>query len=79
LGLAVHAGHGLTYGNVQPVAAIGEIEELNIGHSIVSNAVFWGIEDAVRRMRRLVDQPLVPGDAAGRLTTSRTAPTLQSR
>jgi pyridoxine 5-phosphate synthase len=80
LGLAVHAGHGLTYGNVQPVAAIGEIEELNIGHSIVSNAVFWGIEDAVHRMRRLVDQPLVPGDdAAGRLTTSRTAPTLQSR
>jgi len=56
LGLAVHAGHGLTYANVQPVAAIREIEELNIGHSIVSNAVFWGIEDAVRRMRRLVDE-----------------------
>ena len=55
LGLAVHAGHGLTYQNVQPVAAIPEIEELNIGHSIVSNAVFWGLEDAVRRMRRLVD------------------------
>jgi pyridoxine 5-phosphate synthase len=55
LGLAVHAGHGLTYTNVQPVAAIEPIEELNIGHSIVSNAVFWGIEDAVRRMRRLVD------------------------
>jgi len=54
-GLAVHAGHGLTYGNVQPVAAIREIEELNIGHSIVSNAVFWGLEEAVRRMRRLVD------------------------
>ncbi len=55
-GLAVHAGHGLTYENVQPVAAIPEIEELNIGHSIVSNAVFWGLEDAVRRMRRLVDE-----------------------
>jgi pyridoxine 5-phosphate synthase len=54
-GLAVHAGHGLTYGNVQPVAAIPEIEELNIGHSIVSNAVFWGIQEAVRRMRALVD------------------------
>ena len=54
-GLAVHAGHGLTYRNVQPVAAIREIEELNIGHSIVSNAVFWGLEEAVRRMRRLVD------------------------
>ena len=54
-GLAVHAGHGLTYQNVQPVAAIPEIEELNIGHTIVSNAVFWGLEEAVRRMRQLVD------------------------
>jgi pyridoxine 5-phosphate synthase len=56
IGLAVHAGHGLTYQNVQPVAAIPEIEELNIGHSIVSNAVFWGLEEAVRRMRTLIDQ-----------------------
>jgi pyridoxine 5-phosphate synthase len=55
VGLAVHAGHGLTYQNVQPVAAIPEIEELNIGHSIVSNAVFWGLEDAVRRMKTLVN------------------------
>jgi pyridoxine 5-phosphate synthase len=55
-GLAVHAGHGLTYENVQPVARIREIEELNIGHSIVSNAVFLGMEEAVRRMRRLVDE-----------------------
>ncbi len=54
-GLAVHAGHGLTYRNVQPVAAIPEIEELNIGHSIVSNAVFWGMEEAVKRMRVLID------------------------
>ena len=54
IGLAVHAGHGLTYQNVQPVAAIPEIEELNIGHSIVSNAVFWGLEEAVRRMKTLV-------------------------
>jgi len=54
IGLAVHAGHGLTYQNVQPVAAIPEIEELNIGHSIVSNAVFWGLEEAVRRMVHLV-------------------------
>ena len=57
LGLAVHAGHGLTYQNVQPVAAIPEIEELNIGHSIVSNAVFWGLEEAVRRMKTLVQSP----------------------
>jgi len=50
LGLAVHAGHGLTYENVAPVAAISEIEELNIGHSIISRSVFTGIERAVRDM-----------------------------
>src|SRR5207245_9331939 len=55
-GLAVHAGHGLTYNNVQPVAAIAEIEELNIGHSIVANSIYLGIERAVRKMRDLVDQ-----------------------
>jgi pyridoxine 5-phosphate synthase len=54
LGLAVHAGHGLTYENVGPVAAIPEIEELNIGHSIVSRAVFDGFGPAVREMRRLM-------------------------
>jgi len=50
LGLAVHAGHGLTVRNVAAVAAIPEIEELNIGHSIISRAVFVGIESAVREM-----------------------------
>ncbi|HEY6089525.1 MAG TPA: pyridoxine 5'-phosphate synthase [Gemmatimonadaceae bacterium] len=50
LGLAVHAGHGLTVRNVGPVAAIPEIEELNIGHSIVSRAVFVGLDRAVREM-----------------------------
>src|SRR5439155_1511569 len=59
-GLAVHAGHGLTYDNVQPVAAIRDIEELNIGHSIVSNAIFVGMEAAVRRMRQLVDEARKP-------------------
>jgi len=54
-GLAVHAGHGLTYLNVQPVAAIPELEELNIGHSIVSRAVLTGMTEAVRTMRRLID------------------------
>ena len=54
LGLAVHAGHGLTYRNVRPVVAIGEIEELNIGHSIVSRAVMVGMEAAVREMAGLV-------------------------
>jgi pyridoxine 5-phosphate synthase len=56
LGLAVHAGHGLTYENVGPVAALPEIEELNIGHSIVSRAVFVGIERAVREMRERIDR-----------------------
>ena len=64
-GLAVHAGHGLTYQNVQPVAAIPEIEELNIGHSIVSNAIFWGMEEAVRRMRALVDEARERGAGSG--------------
>ena len=54
LGLSVHAGHGLTYLNVQDVAAVPEIEELNIGHSIVSRALFDGMEGAVREMKRLV-------------------------
>lgn len=54
LGLAVHAGHGLTYENVAPVAAIEEVEELNIGHSVVSRAVLVGLERAVREMKALV-------------------------
>jgi pyridoxine 5-phosphate synthase len=54
LSVAVHAGHGLTYENVRPVAAIPEIEELNIGHSIVSRAVFTGLEAAVREMAEIV-------------------------
>lgn len=53
-GLAVHAGHGLTYRNVQPVAAIPGIEELNIGHSVVSRAVMTGMTEAVTEMGRLV-------------------------
>ena len=56
LGLAVHAGHGLTYENVGPVAALAEIEELNIGHSIISRAVFVGAERAVREMRERIDR-----------------------
>ena len=55
LGLAVHAGHGLTVRNVGPVAAIAEVEELNIGHSIVSRSVFVGLAAAVREMRAAMD------------------------
>jgi pyridoxine 5-phosphate synthase len=54
MGLFVHAGHGLTYTNVAPVAAIPEIEELNIGHSIVSRAVMVGMRAAVQEMARVV-------------------------
>lgn len=56
LGLAMHAGHGLTYRNVVPVAAIPDLEELNIGHSIVSRAVLTGLREAVTEMGRLVRQ-----------------------
>ena len=55
LGLAVHAGHGLNVANVGAVAAIPEIEELNIGHSIVSRAIFVGLTEAVREMRTAMD------------------------
>lgn len=54
LGLAVHAGHGLTYENVTPVARVAEIEELNIGHSIVSRAILVGMERAVGEMAELL-------------------------
>ena len=54
LGLEVHAGHGLNYHNVQPVAAIGDIVELNIGHAIISRAIFDGLAAAVRDMKALM-------------------------
>jgi pyridoxine 5-phosphate synthase len=54
-GVAVHVGHGLTRRNVAPVAAIPEVEELNIGHSIVSRATMIGMERAVAEMRHLID------------------------
>ncbi len=56
LGIEVAAGHGLNYQNVLPVAAIPEIEELNIGHSIVGRAVLVGMERAVREMKELIRQ-----------------------
>ena len=54
-GIEPHAGHGLTYENVQPIAAIPQLAELNIGHYLVGEAVFVGLEAAVRRMRELMD------------------------
>jgi pyridoxine 5-phosphate synthase len=53
-GLTVNAGHGLNYQNVQPIAAIAEMSELNIGHAVIGRAVFVGLQGAVREMKRLM-------------------------
>ncbi|HEX8389656.1 MAG TPA: pyridoxine 5'-phosphate synthase [Sphingomonas sp.] len=55
-GLEVHAGHGLAFDNVQPIAAIPQVKELNIGHFLVGEALFVGLAEAVRRMRGLMDE-----------------------
>ena len=55
-GIEPHAGHGLTFDNVQPIAAIPQIAELNIGHYLIGEAVFVGLEGAIRRMRELMDE-----------------------
>lgn len=55
-GLEIHAGHGLTFDTVTPVAAILEIAELNIGHFLIGEAIFTGLDEAVRRMRALIDE-----------------------
>jgi pyridoxine 5-phosphate synthase len=60
IGLAVHAGHGLTTANVRPVAAIPEIEELNIGHWVISRAIFTGLAEAVRELRAAMDSARAP-------------------
>ena len=57
MGLRVNAGHGLTYQNVEPIAAIPGMEELNIGHTIVARALSVGLQDAVREMKSLVQNP----------------------
>ena len=54
LGLRVNAGHGLHYHNVQPVAAIKELVELNIGHAIIARSMFTGLQGAVREMKQLM-------------------------
>jgi len=62
IGLECHAGHGLSFDTVGPVAAIPTIVELNIGHFLIGEAIFGGLESAIRRMRRLMDE--ARGDAA---------------
>jgi pyridoxine 5-phosphate synthase len=56
LGLEIHAGHGLTYDNVGPIAAIPHIRELNIGHFLVGEAIFVGLAQAMARMRATMDE-----------------------
>jgi len=56
LGLEVHAGHGLTYDNVKAIAALPQIRELNIGHFLIGEAVFIGLDESIRTMRRLMDE-----------------------
>ena len=56
LGLEVHAGHGLTYETVAPIAALPEVRELNIGHFLIGEAIFRGLEPAIVEMRRLMDE-----------------------
>ena len=56
LGLEVHVGHGITYDTVKPVAAFPEVMELNIGHFLIGEAIFLGLEPAIRQMRDLMDQ-----------------------
>ena len=55
LGLEVHAGHGLTYDTVGPIAAVPEVRELNIGHFLIGEAIFRGLEPAIAEMRRIMD------------------------
>jgi pyridoxine 5-phosphate synthase len=56
IGLEVHAGHGLTFDNVGPIAAIPQIAELNIGHFLIGEAIFIGLDASIREMRRLMDE-----------------------
>jgi pyridoxine 5-phosphate synthase len=62
LGLEIHAGHGLGYDTVGPVAAIPEIRELNIGHFLIGEAIFSGLDAAIRRMRGLIDEARAKSD-----------------
>jgi pyridoxine 5-phosphate synthase len=56
LGLEVHAGHGLTYDTVTPIAALPEVVELNIGHFLIGEALFRGLDPAIKEMRRIMDE-----------------------
>jgi len=56
LGLEIHAGHGLTFDNVSPIAALPQVAELNIGHFLIGEAIFGGLDSTIKRMRALMDK-----------------------
>jgi pyridoxine 5-phosphate synthase len=64
LGLEIHAGHGLAYDTVKPIARLPEISELNIGHFLIGEAIFVGLEESVRTMRRLMEEARAEATAA---------------
>lgn len=64
IGLECHAGHGLTYDNVAPIAAITNVVELNIGHFLIGEAIFSGLDSAIRRMRSLMDKARADAEGA---------------
>jgi pyridoxine 5-phosphate synthase len=66
MGLEIHAGHGLDYDTVGPVARFPEVMELNIGHYLIGEAIFVGLEESVRTMRRLMDAARAEAGAAAR-------------
>ncbi|MCW5715410.1 MAG: pyridoxine 5'-phosphate synthase [Bauldia sp.] len=65
MGLEIHAGHGLAYDTVAPVARMKPIVELNIGHFLIGEAIFVGLDESIRTMRRLMDAARADADAAG--------------
>ena len=66
IGLECHAGHGLTFDNVAPIAAIATLVELNIGHFLIGEAIFSGLDSAIRRMRSLIDNARAEAEGARR-------------
>lgn len=64
IGLECHAGHGLTFDNVAPIAAITTLAELNIGHFLIGEAIFGGLDSAIRRMRSLMDKARADAEGA---------------
>ena len=58
MGLNCHAGHGLTYNNVSSIVSINDIVELNIGHFIIANSIFEGLENSIKKMRKIISETI---------------------